>query len=283
MEDADWDVLTARIQSGKCTPFLGAGVAAGTLPLGADIAKDWAKHHKFPLRDKHDLAQVSQFLGIRDAMWPKEQMVKRLAEFAPPDFTTPSEPHAALARLPIPVYVTTNYDHFMVEALRAANKEPEQEFCRWNDHPSVQNVKSIFERDPDYEPSVARPLVFHLHGHCDVPESLVLTEDDYLDFLVATSRKRELLPSVVRGAFAGTSLLFIGYSLADWDFRVLHRGLVVKEDAALRRISVTVQLPRKERQAKQARDYLDQYFGRMLAKVYWGTASEFVVDLENRL
>ena len=34
-----------------------------------------------------------------------------------PDFRAPSEPHAVLADLPLPIYMTTNYDDFMVKAL----------------------------------------------------------------------------------------------------------------------------------------------------------------------
>ncbi len=43
-----------------------------------------------------------------------------------------------------------------------------------------------------------------------VPESLVLTEDDYLDFLaLAISRDPGLLPHPIQRALAGTSLLFV--------------------------------------------------------------------------
>ena len=42
----------------------------------------------------------------------------------------------------------------------------------------------------------------------------MLTEDDYLDFLVAVSRDEELLPHQIQRALAGTSLLFVGYRLA---------------------------------------------------------------------
>ena len=95
---------------------------------------------------------------------------------------------------------------------------------------------------PGFVPTPASPVVFHLHGRLSVPESLVLTEDDYLDFLVTVSRDQKLLPHQIKRAMAGASLLFIGYRLADWNFRVLHRGLVMAGEPSLRRLSVTVQL-----------------------------------------
>jgi hypothetical protein len=71
----------------------------------------------------------------------------------------------------------------------------------------------------------------------------VLTEDDYLDFLVNISRQQDLLPPRIQEVLTGASLLFIGYRLADWDFRVLFRGLVTSIEGTLQRISVSIWLP----------------------------------------
>ena len=58
-----------------------------------------------------------------------------------------------------------------------------------------------------------------------IPESLVLTEYDYLDFLAAISSNKKLLPPRIQKAFTDSSLLFLGYRIADWDFHVLFRIL----------------------------------------------------------
>jgi hypothetical protein len=253
-------------------------MAAGTLPLGSEIARRWADEHGYPLDDPHDLARVAQFLGVHrdDAMLPKEEICRELEFHGLPDFTQKNEPHAALAKLPLPIFLTTNYESSMVAALRQRGKEPRQEFCRWNNSPAVRSEPTVL--DASFTPTPTNPIVFHLHGHLGVPESLVLTEDDYLDFLVAISRNENLLPHQIERALAGASLLFIGYRLADWDFRVLHRGLVMAGERSLRRLSVTVQL----RATDSARDYLDKYFGSMNVRVYWGTASEFALELDRR-
>jgi hypothetical protein len=278
MTEEDWRLLLRRINKGACTPFLGAGSCAGCLPVGADIAKEWAGEHGYPLEDDDDLARVAQFIGVHseDAMYPKELMLDELLGVQPPDFGNKDEPHSALASLPFPVYMTTNYDDFMVDALKYHRKNPKREICRWNCSPAVRAEPIVL--DPTFVPTAAEPIVFHLHGHFRVPESIVLTEDDYLDFLVAVSRNDRLLPHQIYKALAGTSLLFIGYKLADWDFRVLHRGLVMASEASLRRLSVTVQLPA----AESARQYLDQYFKAMNVRVYWGTAADFVAELRER-
>jgi hypothetical protein len=278
LSDDDWNLLLGRIRSGNCTPFLGAGACAGTLPLGGDIAEQWAREFGYPLSDTRDLARVSQFLAVRmgDAMAPKERISAELARFPPPDPTADGEPHAVLADLPLPVFITTNYDGFMSEALRRAHKDARPEICRWNRSPSLRGEAVVLTSG--FVPTAARPVVFHLHGRLEVPESLVLTEDDYLDFLVAVSRDQRLLPHQIKKALAGASLLFIGYRLADWNFRVLHRGLVMAGETSLRRLSVTVQL----RAASAERDYLEKYFGAMNVRVYWGNAADFAAELRER-
>jgi hypothetical protein len=271
--------LLARIADGVCTPFLGAGAAAHALPLGGQIAERWAREIRYPLDDPHDLARVAQFLAVDqdDAMYPKERLSKELASLPGPDLSAPGEPHAVLAALPLPIYITTNYDSSMFDALAAAGKDPRREICRWNRSPALVEEPSPFS-DPAYTPTPANPLVYHLHGRLGVPESLVLTEDDYLDFLVAISRNSALLPHHIQRALAGSSLLFVGYRLADWDFRVIHRGLIAATEASLRRLSVTVQLSGHE----AARDYLDRYFNAMKLRVFWGTAAEFSAELHDR-
>ncbi len=62
---------------------------------------------------------MAQYLSIDvDGMWPKHLLVKRFATTPAPDFKDPCEPHSLLADLPCEMYVTTNYDSFMSDALR---------------------------------------------------------------------------------------------------------------------------------------------------------------------
>lgn len=283
LEQKDWDILLRRIKDGKCTPFLGAGACFGVLPLGSDIAREWAQEYSYPLQDSGDLARVAQFLAVQyDPMTPKEEILNRLKGIGPPDFKEPDEPHGVLADLPLPVYMTTNYDDFMVQALASRHKDPKKELCRWNKYIKAQ--PSVFERESNYEPTPANPVVFHLHGHDEVVESLVLTHDDYLDFLVNISRDAALIPPRIQRAMAGASLLFIGYSLEDWSFRVLFRGLVNSTESTLRRVSVAVQLSPESPNASQEKtqEYLDEYFNTMDMRVFWGTAREFAAELRQR-
>jgi hypothetical protein len=277
-----WETLLERIRSRKCTPFLGAGAAAETLPLGSAIAKEWAREHGYPLEDSGDLARVSQYLAVKiDAMTPKERIGRFFGEESAPDFTDPAEPHTVLAKLPLPVYLTTNFDDFMVRALEAQRKSPVRELCRWNER-LVQRMPSAFDSPEGVDPTPDSPLVYHLHGIVEQPESLVLTEDDYFDFLVNVPQVG--IPPLIQEVLSATSLLFVGYRLADWNFRVLFRGFVELTQPSDRRLSVTVQLPPDltPTAVEHAKEYLRRYFGRKEIIVYWGTARDFTADILKR-
>ena len=70
-----------------------------------------------------------------DATWVKSRIKDRIQHCTPPDFHQPGQPHALLARLKLPIYLTTNYDDFLCAALRAENREVQREFSRWTaDH-----------------------------------------------------------------------------------------------------------------------------------------------------
>ncbi len=172
-----WDSLLSRIKSGKCTPILGPEAERGMLPPRSEIARDLAKEFGYPFQDSDDLARVAQFLVTkRDPLVPREELSKLYEAVNPPDFTARDSVHGLLAGLPLPVYVTTAYDDYLMQALRVKLRDPKRELCRWNRHIEEE---SVF--DKGFQPSVANPVVFYMHGHIEVAESMVITEDEYLD------------------------------------------------------------------------------------------------------
>ncbi len=275
--DSDWAILVDRIRSDRCTPFLGAGVAAGLLPLGKAVAKQLAAEHNYPF-EEIDLVKISQFVAITyDSMYPKELLAKELVGAKLPDISAErDEPHRLLAKLPLSVYLTTNYDQLMFEALSGQRKNPRRDFCCWRDF----GYQLSSSQSTDSEPNVANPLVFHLHGCANIPESMVLTEDDYLEFLSSLKDRRDLLPHAVTKALAGNTLLFIGYQLADWNFRIILRSL-----ARMQRRNFAVMLDPdgdSYQVQERCRNYLAEYYRRLDIKIYWGTAKEFLRDLFER-
>jgi hypothetical protein len=292
VEEKDWARLIAQLSQGDCTPFLGAGACA-TLPSGAVLSSEWAERYSYPFVDSEDLARVMQYAAIAegDTVFLKEKICTYFSSVAAPDFSDPAEPHALLANFPIKVFITTNYDNFLVRALRLRGKKPNAEICSW--FAGAKNNRDFFASEAGLVPDPKEPLIYHLHGSIGTPKSLVLTENDYLEFLVkiSTSRydeDRQIIPTTILSALTDNPLLFIGYSLRDWSFRVLFHSLLSSIIGINRRRHVSVQLlpslkySGKEAEAR-ARSYLTRYLEDWRISIFWGTATEFCGELRQRI
>jgi SIR2-like domain len=285
-EEKDWKALLLSIRHKQCTPFLGAGACAGVLPLGRDIARELADEYDFPFPNLDDLVRVAQFVAVEGGpMTPKYRIIEKLFGKGPPDFSNPSEPHRVVADLDLPVYITTNYDDFMMKALERSlpKKRPRREICKWH----LARKRQLTLLSPDLNPTPTEPVVFYLHGYLEDAHSIVLTEDDYLDFLMCISEDQRLIPPRIEQAFSDSSLLFMGYSLEDMNFKVLFRKLAsyMQRNEGARHVSVQLAPGREGTtedqllQARKQRTYLEHHFDLRKVKVYWGTCEEFAADL----
>jgi hypothetical protein len=299
LDNYQWTRLLNSIHEQKCTPFVGAGASGEWLPLARKIACKWAKEYGYPLEDSDDLARVAQFLAIEngDELYPKQLLSNELKEIEPPPFSIEkyrNTPHAVLADLNLLLYITTNYDYFMEAALESRGKKPVSEFCRWNNYAKAAGIPSVFDKGKKnedykelkygptrkpYRASVSEPLVYHLHGVIDIPQSIVLTQSDYIDFIVNLSRDNSVLPSIVTQRLASTSLLFVGYSLQDINFSIIFRGIRNLLGSSLLAPNVAVmRLPSYLSDDKRVpgQKYLNAYAKNMFkVDVYWGDASMF--------
>lgn len=193
-----------------------------------------------------------------------------------------------LAKLPLPIYVTTSYYEFIEQALRAEHKRPHTDICYWSSSRPNPRALSKYPRNPDFKPTEEEPLVFHLLGFEEFPETLVLSEDDYLDFLMNISkdmdRYNQIIPLYLQQALCESSLILLGYRLQDWDFRVLFRG-VIKHNL-LRPQSLTIQLDPKDQHGitdpAEAWRYLQQYFNPNQFDVIPSNTDKFVNELWQR-
>jgi len=203
----------------------------------------------------------------------------------------PAEPHRFLASLPLKVYVNANTGHdLMFDALRREKgKKPRLELYRWHDRATTDWPPSIFEdEDRLWRPSVREPLVYNLFGRLAEPETIVISENDYLDYLIGLDGKKNQFPKVVNRAFIGSALLFLGFRINDWSFRVLFRSIINREGRDFRDSysHVAVQLDPEEAhtlEPERARDYVRHYF-RNAANIslYSGTTQDFIHDLKEK-
>lgn len=195
-----------------------------------------------------------------------------------------NEVHRLLAKLPVKVFINANRDNLLLAALKQEAKNPRVRLCTWiikNDTP--KHIGPILPKG--YIPSIQEPLVFHVFGNMEYPQSLVLTEDDYFDFLIAVTRNESLrkasIPDVVSEALASSGLLLLGFQADDWDFRALFRGILRQPGGALGEMytRVAVQMNPIEGHIidpDRASQYLQTYFQKEEISTFWGSADDFM-------
>ncbi|MCA1647388.1 MAG: CHAT domain-containing protein [Chloroflexi bacterium] len=310
----DLDSVLDMIDEGRCVPILGAGITEFLLGSQQEIAQRWADTYRFPMAAhvRRDLPQVAQYLGVtqRDPQFPRRQLQKYLAlemrkrypnqlanlrSDLPLDEliqqvgrerrgVDPAEPFRVLAELPLKMYITTTPDNLLTDALTEAGRKPAVDLFHWTSDDEVEWPPSVFKDRPDYRTTQAEPLVYHLFGRLAERDSVVLTEDDYFQYLVAISQGDNPIPACVSRSWNDDTLLFLGFRVDDWHFRVLFQS-IMKQQGSLRRKQrphVAVQLDIEDggsTDPERARDYLERYFGFEHINIYWGSCEKFIREI----
>lgn len=233
-------VIARDVKAGRCILFLGAGVhyppprvepparqyeypEEERPPLGGDLSETLAGEcgfgDHFPDESPRNLARVSRcYEYVND----RRSLVNTIVD-AVHGRTRPSPVLRALAEMQFPLVATTNYDQLFESALQAHGKRP--------------NV-SVYEPEPQTtaemppDPTAEAPLVIKLHGDVTRRDSLVITDEDYIKFIMRMGDKEpdNPIPETFRYYFKRWSTLFVGYSLKDYNLRLLFQTLRWKMD-----------------------------------------------------
>lgn len=302
-----WKSLVNDITKGEFTPIIGWGLSEAVFGRTEELARQLALKNNFPMApiQRGDLALVLQFLAVNqsrsylaDALQTQmcveikalhqdlfnqgltfQELSKEIGHFHLQD---KQDPYRILAALPAKVFITATPDNLLIQALEEAGKKPSSFYAIWKDNA---------ERQARYkkEPTVEEPLVYHLFGHFDKRESLVLTEDDYFDYLIGASLNQKEMPFVVKHALTNQLQIFLGFQITDWSFRVLFRlikslgGKAAGDDYAHAAVQID---PEGDLIADvaSARKYLkDYYYHRNKISIFWGGSDEFLIQLQQRL
>jgi hypothetical protein len=306
-----WKALVNNIRHGKCTPIIGSGMLESLVGSFRDMAHDWATTHNYPMagNEREQLPLVAQYLSVdQDPGYARDLFSESLKAGALRNYghdLTPdelngsvpevlsaagavrrrneaTEPHKILAGLNLPVYLTTNPDNLLSDAIAAeTTNKPHVLLC-----PRGDEAKNASREDQEYRATKEEPLVYHLFGHLSEPESVVLTQDDYFDYLIDVKKSNEIIPKVVGKRLVDTALLFLGFQMSDWDFRIFFRSIMRQGGSGrLKRFAhVAVQIdPEQHRliDPARAKRYLEKYF--LDFSIFWGTAEDFLSQLQRQM
>lgn len=245
-----YGLIAEALAKGRVVPFLGAAASyAGVpespnrLPDGNALAKGLIDTWQgYPGGNCDPLTQVAQFYeevaGGRSDVYRhlRELFYDRQRDIAPPptaEFIASVRP---AADQPF-VVMTTNYDCHIETALRRADRpfavviqatttwstSPNQLLLR---RPDEQTFTPICSRDLSLREFAGLTVVYKLHGGFSEGlarevDTLVVTESDYIQFLALLASGSIPPPSISTHLLSKRRLLFLGYSLADWNLRVI--------------------------------------------------------------
>jgi hypothetical protein len=256
-DDDHYAWIVKKLSGGRMIPFLGAGASlcdrgeeqwspgSPFLPSGAELAGYLAAEGMYPNPRDHDLMRISQYV---DRAGGEDELYRYLREVFGSEYP-PTSVHRLLARIARGLAetgqrhlltVTTNYDDLPEKAL--ADEGLEVDVVWYEAKQNSAERGKFLHRTPgghavvvdagnDYRGlpmELERPVVLKLHGCLNretagddgADDSYVITEDSYIDYL-AFGDVRSQIPIALLNRMTGSSFLFLGYSLSDWNMRVI--------------------------------------------------------------
>jgi DNA-binding SARP family transcriptional activator len=223
--------LTEVLLGGRLVPVLGSD--------SGELARTLADRFSYP-DDELALTHVSQYVATMRGSGPLyDELHALLGRDAEPTavhrFFAALPPLLRERGLPHQLIVSTRFDLALERALAEAGEEFDVvvylaagrnrgRFC----HLAPDGTAAVIEVPNAYasELSLARrTIVLKLHGQVDPSperawESFVVTEDDYIDYLAQSDVGNEL-PVGLGAKLRRSHFLFLGYSMTDWNLRVV--------------------------------------------------------------
>lgn len=289
--------------------------------ISEQLTRAWAQKIGYPMSDSHNLARVSQYYQVKkdsssvakedylgflnsyllDLNTDKSQFQGTIKRLRPDVRSLPfaeilnqlgysklpvnEDPLQLLAKVQFPIYVTTCYHDFLERALIEAGRAPKTQLVFWEEGVEYDDLEDEHRPDPLFRPSAAEPIVYHLFGLEKYPGSLVLSEDDYMKFLVSiatdTDSQHPIVPQKLKEKISSAHLLLLGYHLRDWDFRVLFRFIMEmrkKRSPETVKTGICIQIPPRQ-EARSLLEYMQRYFNIKRFDTEWKHPKEFAREL----
>lgn len=221
MREDDWNALIYAISRQNCILLLGPEIPTEKVnreekPLFEVLANFLATKvkDKKKIFDPDNLAHVAQQYSLQESRLHLESAA---ISFYQDRLEQDSAIHSDLAALPFYIIINSTHDNLMVDAFAKNQKEPIVECYDFNG-----GAKNLVQMG-----TVEKPMVYYLYGAIQQPQSLVISENDLLDFLVAVISDNPRLPNNIRSEFKkrGKCFLFLGFGLKHWYLRILLHAL----------------------------------------------------------
>ena len=216
LDEANWTSLVYGVEQGACTLMLGPNAVTGAfegeqLPVHVALAR-FVKDQLGPAGAHLDPAKPWSVAQAAVAEQDGRTLRAWVEEFSE-RFLVDDEVLQQLASMPFPLVINTSPGRFVETAFRAIKPGTFGDFYD-RTAPARPDV-------PD--PSVEAPVIYQLYGSLLRPPSLILSENDRLDFVEAVISGRPGLPLKLKNVLGDEerSFLFLGFELGQWQLQLL--------------------------------------------------------------
>jgi DNA-binding SARP family transcriptional activator len=238
----------------------------------ADLASRLAERFDYA-ENGFGLPRIAQYVAVMKGSGPLYDELHALLDAD----AAPSPIHRFFASLPpllrardVPhqLLVTTSYDLALEAAFLEAGEEfdvvsyvaagPNRgKFC----HVAPDGTGRMIDLPNTYATELSlekRTVILKLHGQVDRGperewESFVVTEDDYIDYL-ARSDVAGAVPVALAAKLRRSHFLFVGYTMADWNLRVILNRLWSDQPLSYRSWAIQLEAKPLEREFWRRRD-----------------------------
>jgi len=229
MKDIQWASLVESVRTGSCILVLGPDVPAVSRAVDQNAPEEPISVREAFCRFLTKQLEEENLRVDERAMFALAQMYEdfptlvNLKNVAANFFrNAPYDPgplHHILAECPFSLVLTTCHDDLFEKALFAQQKTPSKYRYHYRGEPR-DNMEL------DARPSPESPALYHLYGRFDRPDSLVLTENDLLEFVTGIISGRPKLPDSLKSLLRNNTFLFVGFGIQHWYVRVLLKLLI---------------------------------------------------------
>ncbi|MDZ7363787.1 MAG: SIR2 family protein [candidate division KSB1 bacterium] len=232
------------------------------------MAKWLAEKCQYTNGTTYDLARVAEYFLYTQSgdRKPLERALQEKLNIG----CTPRPIHTVLAQLlQIKIVLTSNYDTLLENELTRYGRNLVRDVYNLNNPRAghFQGTIDFGEKD----------IILHkMHGSIDEPNSLVITQSDYIRYFANLHNLDRGMPEYFRKIMIPRmTLLFLGYSLDDWNFRVIWEDMLTSQQLHGRqRTSYAV--------VKQPPDFQKMFWFTRNVKILDGDLTDFAARLAER-
>lgn len=232
LSERQWKTLAKDLQQQRCILLLGTRLATAKDAEGQEQQlSEMLSRHLASLLDAEqiaydrDSASDLSYIAQRFLAMPRIRRIDledEVAEFYRKHVHHVPEVYQQLGRLPFFMAVNLAPEDFMARAFRAAGKAGTQAL-----HYNFRKERNA----PIDAPTPAKPLVYNLLGALTDPESLVLSQEDRVEFIKNVVKSNPGIPNAVMSHFdSRKTYVFLGFNLENWDYRLLCDALQLGKD-----------------------------------------------------